>query len=237
MDENQLEQYLFQETEELMSYSSSFEARSRDRFVVFINELFELGSHKEYNTMFHSDRVVLENKSRRLMDYLEVEAFIDRIEIVSLNEEVTRFTTKLIKEEKGFDNISFDEVKSKITVLLPPLSVNALLELKGAVNGKVDSYSKSVGMLRSQSAQQVKAGIDNEYIFPPDAAKVAKEIDLKRQVGGSFIIRMLLKARAARIHRGRDLRDRGAQVCASHKAVLARGRAALCNARCADRRS
>jgi hypothetical protein len=33
-------------------------------------------------------------------------------------------------------------------------------------------------MLRSQSAQQVKAGIDNEYIFPPDAAKVAKEIDL-----------------------------------------------------------
>jgi hypothetical protein len=178
MNENQLEQYLFQETEELMSYSSSFEARSRDRFVVFINELFELGSHKEYNTMFHSDRVVLENKSRRLMDYLEVESFIDRIEIVSLNEEVTRFTTKLIKEEKGFDNISFDEVKSKITVLLPPLSVNALLELKGAVNGKVDSYSKSVGMLRSQSAQQVKAGIDNEYIFPPDAAKVAKEIDL-----------------------------------------------------------
>lgn len=84
MNENQLEQYLFQETEELMSYSSSFEARSRDRFVVFINELFELGSHKEYNTMFHSDRVVLENKSRRLMDYLEVESFIDRIEIVSL---------------------------------------------------------------------------------------------------------------------------------------------------------
>ena len=53
MNENQLEQYLFQETEELMSYSSSFEARSRDRFVVFINELFELGSHKEYLSLIH----------------------------------------------------------------------------------------------------------------------------------------------------------------------------------------
>lgn len=181
MDEEILADYLYEETEELKSFSASYESRSRDRFVSIVQEIYDLGSHEEYNTMFHTDRVLIDKKPRRLMDYLEIEAFIDRIEIVSLNEIAVNSVMKSLKEEKGFDKVSFDEAKAKITVTLPPLSYNALIELKQAVEGKYKNYEKALIMVRNQTAQQVRAGIQNEYISSIDAAKVSKEIGLVGQ--------------------------------------------------------
>ena len=74
MDEKTLSDFLYTATDEL-SYSDSFESRARDRFVTFVKELKELGSHDEYRTMLHADRVILEKKSRRLLDYIEVSSY------------------------------------------------------------------------------------------------------------------------------------------------------------------
>ena len=57
MDEEILADYLYEETEELKSFSASYESRSRDRFVSIVQEIYDLGSHEEYNTMFHTVRV------------------------------------------------------------------------------------------------------------------------------------------------------------------------------------
>ena len=177
MDEKTLTDFLYTETDELRSYSDSFESRARDRFVTFVKELKELGSHDEYRTMLHADRVILEKKSRRLLDYIEVSAFIDRIEIISLNQEVTKQLIDIIKNDKGFETVLQDEAASKVTVPLPPLSTNAMLELKSTAIAKQQQLEKALFGVKSQTGQQIRAGIEREYIFQPDAAKVSKEID------------------------------------------------------------
>ena len=177
MDEKQLSNFLFVPEDELKSYSDSFESRARDRFVTFVKELKELGSHDEYRTMLHADRVILEKKSRRLLDYIEVSAFIDRIEIISLNQEVTKQLIDIIKNDKGFETVLQDEAASKVTVPLPPLSTNAMLELKSTAIAKQQQLEKALFGVKSQTGQQIRAGIEREYIFQPDAAKVSKEID------------------------------------------------------------
>ena len=177
MDEKTLSDFLYNDTAELRSYSDSFESRARDRFVTFVKELKELGSHDEYRTMLHADRVVLEKKSRRLLDYIEVSAFIDRIEIISLNQEVTQQLLDIIRNDKGFETVHHDPAASKVTIPLPPLSMNAMLELKSTAIAKQQQLEKALFGVKSQTGQQIRAGIEREYIFQPDAAKVAKEID------------------------------------------------------------
>ena len=102
MEERHLSDFLFTSESELKSYSDSFESRARDRFVAFVKELFELGSSDEYRTMFHSDKIVINKRNRRLLDYIEVSALIDRVEIISLNQEVTQRLIEIIKTDKGF---------------------------------------------------------------------------------------------------------------------------------------
>ena len=177
MDETQLSDFLFVSTEELKSYSDSFESRARDRFVAYVKELFELGSSDEYRTMFHSDKVIIAKRNRRLLDYIEVTALIDRVEVISLNQEVTEKLIEIIKTEKGFETVHHDQANSRVTIPLPPLTMNQMLELSNAIIAKEKQIEKSMFAVKAQTGQQIRKGIENEYIDQIDAAKVSKEID------------------------------------------------------------
>lgn len=162
---------------ELKSYSDSFESRARDRFVAFVKELFELGSSDEYRTMFHSDKIVINKRNRRLLDYIEVSALIDRVEIISLNQEVTQRLIEIIKTEKGFETVQYDQANSRVTIPLPPLTMNQMLELSDAIIAKEKQIERNLFSVKAQTGQQIRKGIENEYIDNIDAAKVSKEID------------------------------------------------------------
>ena len=177
MDETQLSDFLFVSTDELKSYSDSFESRARDRFVVYVKELFELGSSDEFSTMFHSDKIVIAKRNRRLLDYIEVTAMIDRVEVISLNQEVTQKLIEIIKTEKGFETVHYDQANSRVTIPLPPLTMNQMLELSNAVIAKEKQIEKTMFAVKSQTGQQIRKGLENEYIDQIDAAKVSKEID------------------------------------------------------------
>ena len=177
MDETQLSDFLFVSTDELKSYSDSFESRARDRFVAYVKELFELGSSDEYRTMFHSDKVMIAKRNRRLLDYIEVTALIDRVEVISLNQEVTEKLIEIIKTEKGFETVHHDQANSRVTIPLPPLTMNQMLELSNAIIAKEKQIEKTMFAVKSQTGQQIRKGIENEYIDQIDAAKVSKEID------------------------------------------------------------
>ena len=177
MDETQLSDFLFVSTDELKSYSDSFESRARDRFVVYVKELFELGSSDEFRTMFHSDKIVIAKRNRRLLDYIEVTALIDRVEVISLNQEVTEKLIEIIKTEKGFETVHHDQANSRVTIPLPPLTMNQMLELSNAIIAKEKQIEKTMFAVKSQTGQQIRKGIENEYIDQIDAAKVSKEID------------------------------------------------------------
>ena len=177
MDETQLSDFLFVSTDELKSYSDSFESRARDRFVVYVKELFELGSSDEFRTMFHSDKIVIAKRNRRLLDYIEVTALIDRVEVISLNQEVTEKLIEIIKTEKGFETVHYDQANSRVTIPLPPLTMNQMLELSNAIIAKEKQIEKTMFAVKSQTGQQIRKGIENEYIDQIDAARVSKEID------------------------------------------------------------
>ena len=177
MEEKHLIDFLFTSEDELKSYSDSFESRARDRFVAFVKELFELGSSDEYRTMFHSDKVVINKRNRRLLDYIEVTAMIDRVEVISLNQEVTQKLIEIIKKDKGFEQVEYDAANSKVTIPLPPMTMNQMLELSSAVVAKEKQIEKNMFAVKAQTGQQIRKGLENEYIDQIDAAKVSKEID------------------------------------------------------------
>ena len=177
MEERHLSDFLFTSSGELKSYSDSFESRARDRFVAYVKELYELGSSDEYRTMFHSDRVMINKRNRRLLDYIEVSAMIDRIEVVSLNQEVTKSLIDIIRNEKGFDKFEFDQANGRISIQLPPLTMNQMLELANSVTAKEKQIEKNMFSVKAQTGQQIRKGVENEYIDNVEAAKVSKEID------------------------------------------------------------
>jgi len=177
MEEKHLADFIFSSDSELKSYSDSFESRARDRFVAYVKELYELGSSNEYRTMFHADKVVINKRNRRVLDYIETTAMIDRIEIISLNQEVTAALLKIIKTEKGFDNVDYDQPNGRITIHLPPLSTNQMLELSSSVVAKEKQIEKNMVSVKAQTGQQIRKGVENEYIDNIDATKVSREID------------------------------------------------------------
>ncbi len=176
-DEEYLSDFMYETEEELRSYSDSFESRARDRFIVYVDELYNMGSADEFQKMYHADKVIVKKKNRRLMDYIEVTAFKDRLEIISLNDEVTEGLIKITREEKGFDDIRRDPAKNLITVVFPEMDFNQILELADATTAKQKQYERTLNSVKMQTGQQLKSGIEKEYIEQSDAVKVSKEIE------------------------------------------------------------
>ena len=111
------------------------------------------------------------------MDYIEVTAFKDRLEIISLNDEVTEGLIKITRDEKGFDDIRRDPAKNMITVVFPEMDFNQILELADATIAKQKQYERTLNSVKMQTGQQLKSGIEKEYIEQADAVKVSKEIE------------------------------------------------------------
>lgn len=176
-DEDYLAMFMYEPEDELRSYSDSFESRARDRFVVYVDELYNMGSADEFQKMFHADKVIVKKKNRRLMDYIEITAFKDRLEIISLNDEVTEGLIKITRDEKGFDDIRRDPAKNMITIVFPEMDFNQILELSDATIAKQKQYERTLNSVKMQTGQQLKAGIEREYIEQTDAVKVSKEIE------------------------------------------------------------
>ena len=176
-DEEYLSDFMYETEDELRSYSDSFESRARDRFIVYVDELYNMGSADEFQKMYHADKVIVKKKNRRLMDYIEVTAFKDRLEIISLNDEVTEGLIKITREEKGFDDIRRDPAKNLITVVFPEMDFNQILELADATTAKQKQYERTLNSVKMQTGQQLKSGIEKEYIEQTDAVKVSKEIE------------------------------------------------------------
>ena len=83
----------------------------------------------------------------------------------------------IIKVEKGFETVHHDEANSRVTISLPPLTFNQQLELNDAAIAKLGQLERTFFAVKSQTGQQIKKGIENEYITQIDSAKVSKEID------------------------------------------------------------
>ncbi len=167
----------FVKEEELDSYSDAFEARTRDRFDAFANEVRSSGSSDENNKILYGLRMQLNGKERRVSEIAESFIRDSHIDIRMLNTEALPVLAEIIREEKGFTKIDIIPEKQLMRITLPKPTLDQKLELNDYIENRLTNFKKNVMSVKSQTNQQIKAGLDKEYIQPLDAAKAGKNIE------------------------------------------------------------
>ena len=173
----QIKPFLFETEKELMSYSDAFEARVRDRFMVFLQEIKDAGASEENLNIMKNARFIIKGKQRRASDLVTVQCTAENIFVRSLDEEVRAAVLKYLKDEKGFKKVKEHREDQLVVVSLPKMDIERKFELSDYLEQKYKQFHKNIMGVKSQTNQQLKAGMEREYIDGPDASIANKEIE------------------------------------------------------------
>ena len=175
--ETQIRPFLFETDKELMSYSDAFEARVRDRLMIFIKDIKDAGASEENLNILKNAKIKVKGKQRRAMDLVMVESTSENIFVRSLDEEARAEVMQYLKTEKGFKNVKERTEEQLVVVTLPKMDIERKFELSDFLEQKYKQFHKNIMGVKSQTSQQLKAGMEREYIDGPDAAIANKEIE------------------------------------------------------------
>ena len=175
--EEQIKPFLFETEKELMSYSDAFEARVRDRFMVFLQEIKDAGASEENLHIMKNARFIIKGKQRRASDLVTVQCTAENIFVRSLDEEVRSNVMKYLKSEKGFKKVKEQKEEQLVVVSLPKMDIERKFELSDYLEQKYKQFHKNIMGVKSQTNQQLKAGMEREYIDGPDASIANREIE------------------------------------------------------------
>lgn len=175
--EAQIKPFLFETEKELMSYSDAFEARVRDRLMVFMKEIKDAGASEENLNILKNAKIMVKGKQRRAMDLVTVQCTAENIFVRSLDEDARAEVMKYLKAEKGFTKIKEQKEEQLVVVTLPKMDIERKFELSDFLEQKYKQFHKNIMGVKSQTNQQLKAGMEREYIDGPDAAIANKEIE------------------------------------------------------------
>ena len=175
--ETQIKPFLFETEKELMSYSDAFEARVRDRLMIFIKDIKDAGASEENLNILKNAKIKVKGKQRRAMDLVMVQCTSENIFVRSLDEEARAEVMQYLKTEKGFKNVKEQKEEQLVVVTLPKMDIERKFELADFLEQKYKQFHKNIMGVKSQTSQQLKAGMEREYIDGPDAAIANKEIE------------------------------------------------------------
>ena len=175
--ETLIKPFLFETEKELMSYSDAFEARVRDRLMVFIKDIKDAGASEENLNILKNAKIVVKGKQRRAMDLVMVQCTSENIFVRSLDEEARAEVMQYLKTEKGFKNVKEQKEEQLVVVTLPKMDIERKFEISDFLEQKYKQFHKNIMGVKSQTSQQLKAGMEREYIDGPDAAIANKEIE------------------------------------------------------------
>ena len=175
--ETLIKPFLFETEKELMSYSDAFEARVRDRLMVFIKDIKDAGASEENLNILKNAKIKVKGKQRRAMDLVMVQCTSENIFVRSLDEEARAEVMQYLKTEKGFKNVKEQKEEQLVVVTLPKMDIERKFELSDFLEQKYKQFHKNIMGVKSQTSQQLKAGMEREYIDGPDAAIANKEIE------------------------------------------------------------
>ena len=175
--EEQIKPFLFETEKELMSYSDAFEARVRDRFMVFLHDIKDAGASEENLNIMKNARFIIKGKQRRASDLVTVQCTAENIFVRSLDEEVRAAVFKYLKDEKGFKKVKEHREDQLVVVSLPKMDIERKFELSDYLEQKYKQFHKNIMGVKSQTNQQLIAGMEREYIDGPYASIANKEIE------------------------------------------------------------
>ena len=172
-----LEKLFYKRADDMDSYSDAFESRVRDRFEAFREEAKGVGTSDENRQILYGLRMRVNGKDRRVTDIAEAFVTMTHINIRMLNTDAMPDLAKIIKEEKGLTNIQMKPEEQLMVITLPKPSLEQKLELNDYVENRLTNFKKNIMGVKAQTGQQLKAGLDKEFIQPADATKSGKNIE------------------------------------------------------------
>ena len=122
-------------------------------------------------------RFIIKGKQRRASDLVTVQCTAENIFVRSLDEEVRAAVLKYLKDEKGFKKVKEHREDQLVVVSLPKMDIERKFELSDYLEQKYKQFHKNIMGVKSQTNQQLKAGMEREYIDGPDASIANKEIE------------------------------------------------------------
>ncbi|MEC8176957.1 MAG: hypothetical protein VX055_04090 [Pseudomonadota bacterium] len=149
----------------------------RDRFMVFLQEIKDAGASEENLNIMKNARFIIKGKQRRASDLVTVQCTAENILVRAVDEEVRVAVLKYLKDEKGFKKVKEHREDQLIVVSLPKMDIERKFELSDYLEQKYKQFHKNIMGVKSQTNQQLKAGMEREYIDGPDASIANKEIE------------------------------------------------------------
>jgi ribosome recycling factor len=149
----------------------------RDRFMVFLQDIKDAGASEENLNIMKNARFIIKGKQRRASDLVTVQCTAENIFVRSLDEEVRAAVLKYLKDEKGFKKVNEQKEEQLVVVSLPKMDIERKFELSDFLEQKYKQFHKNIMGVKSQTNQQLKAGMEREYIDGPDASIANKEIE------------------------------------------------------------
>ena len=173
-----MEELFFKSRDTLSSYSDALESRARDRMEVLIREIQETGISDEYAKTFLNVKIQIGENTFRALDTSELKVNMTRVVVIPHSPEYTGLLLTALQEQEIFKNIKLNRDEGTLEMRLPRMSLDKKIELNDYVGQKYKNFEKSLMHVKGQTGQQIKAGIDNEFIFATDAAQASKEIEI-----------------------------------------------------------
>jgi hypothetical protein len=144
---------------------------------VLIKEIQEAGISGEYANAFQNVKIQIGENVFRALDTSELKVSMTRVEVIPHSPEYTGLLLAALQNKEVFKKITLNREEGKLEMRLPRMNLDKKIELNDYVGQKFKSFEKSLMHVKGQTGQQIKAGIDNEFIFATDAAKASKEIE------------------------------------------------------------
>ena len=145
--------------------------------MVFLQEIKDAGASEENLNIMKNARFIIKGKQRRASDLVTVQCTAENIFVRSLDEEVRAAVLKYLKDEKGFKKVKEHREDQLVVVSLPKMDIERKFELSDYLEQKYKQFHKNIMGVKSQTNQQLKAGMEREYIDGPDASIANKEIE------------------------------------------------------------
>jgi hypothetical protein len=175
------------------SYSEAASHRINDCVDGYIPKLLEIGSIKQYRTLFYGEKTKVQDKLRVVSDFAQIQIVAEGeqkfIEVTVAIEEILERVLELCAEAAiEVTKVNDDPITYRGEI--PKPSDSDMTVMLDTVDRTASSALSLIGSVKGDTLQRLRAAMDREYIEPLDA-KAASTGITKVHVQATEVIKVL----------------------------------------------
>ena len=166
--------------EEDLTDSYSQEANENMKVAIenLVTNLTQVGSADAYKNALFGLKIMVDKRPRRITDVANVEPGLKprSLDLMVYSRELIPLVVEEIKLG-GFKNVSSDIELQRVSIIVPAPTLEDLERIEDDLDRVARSTVSNLTKVKANSSQRLKAGLENEYIEVPEAAKARKNLD------------------------------------------------------------